>query len=498
MATTVTPVAERTLELNFGPKVSAFIWEAVHGPSTQSRETAAFGTRGDGKTWGAAGVMFLHAQEHFQRGYPLPTRWNGVADTFRSHELKTVRSLTDPKWAGCWSMRDDNHLAVFSLDGQELVHLDLFGIEDHGAADRVRNETHGQWFEEPAPAMVMVQSSGMSEQAWALGMTSQRLPTYKHPAIATLNYPDEDHWTWERWVIRQHPGSSYFRIPPGERATPEQREEWKRALEGQPDALARLLGGEPGVIMLGDRVAVGYHAVNHVARERLTVEQHAELWFGHDSAPNAHTHATIIGQRLKGQLRIYAGLVSQETGLDWHIKAQVLPWLGTHAPWALGEQYRERLHSRYDPAMDTGEGGDIDENPVRRLRRALGGSYQAGAVSWHGRSGPMLSAFNLTDGRGGWALQIDSGPDTETLRKALNGRWYYARNAAGTVIRDLPFKPNHPWEDLGDAFCYLIGGLAPSREPVDPEKRQRYATTAFNVYDYGRETTQRRATGSLS
>jgi len=75
----------------------------------------------------------------------------------------------------------------------------------------------------------------------------------------------------------------------------------------------------------------------------------------------------------------------------------------------------------------------------------------------------MLAAFNMADaGRVG--LQIDPGADTELLRKALAGRWYYRQSPTGEIVRDLPHKPNHPWEDLGDAFCYLIGGVAPVRE----------------------------------
>ena len=180
-----------------------------------AREVAAFGTRGDGKTWGAFGAMVAHAQRHHEQGFSLPTKWLGAADTFQSHKSKTHESLMAPGWRGTWQLRDDGHVAVFAVAGTELVHLRLFGVEDQSGMDRLRAECHGLWFEEPAPSSVLVQSSGLSESAWGLGMTSQRLPSYCHPAIMTLNYPDDDHWTWQRFVVTQLPGTEYVRIPPG-------------------------------------------------------------------------------------------------------------------------------------------------------------------------------------------------------------------------------------------------------------------------------------------
>jgi hypothetical protein len=451
------------LRLDFRTAISESIHASAMG---HADELAIFGPRGEGKTWGAAGTMIVHAEQHHAAGYPLPTRWIGFTDTFESHKNKTLESLSDPLWGGTWELSDGGHVASFRFRGVTLVRLLLFGVDSPRDANKVRTECHGVWCEEPAPAADL--SSGISENAWEIALTSRRKASHAHPGLITANYPDEDHWVWRRFVTEPRPGTAYVRIPKGERATAAQREMWASKIS-DPILRRRLIDGEPGLIILGEQVAVGY-ADRHTSPTPLRLIENVDLWFSWDSAPNAHTHATLIGQRVGPFVRLFAGLVSERTGLKQHIETRLLPWLEKRAPWALKDGADDRLYHRYDPAMDTGEGGDIDQSPLRRVQEELGGHFRPGAVDWPARIAPVVKLLQeQADGIA--ALQIDPGPDTELLRKALAGRWHYAKNAAGTVVRDLPMKPNHPWEDLGDALCYLIGGMAPSREIPKPVKR---------------------------
>lgn len=481
-----------TLELNFRETVSDFILKAITAGAPE--EVAAFGTRGDGKTQGAAGVMVAHMDEHSKRGYPLPTEWLGVADTFQSHILKTHRSLLEPHWHGAWRLKDGGHTAAFVLDGRELILLHLFGVEDQSGMDRLRAAAHGLWFEEPAPSSVMVQSSGLSESAWGLGITSCRLTSYRHPKIMTSNYPDEGHWSWERFVgnalmgIDPLPGTDYVRIRPGEYASAEQRAEWERALANRPDMLRRLLRGQPGTIMLGPQVAVGFNRDSHVCASRPT--RGFPVWLGQDGG---HTPTTILAQRVDNRVRIIGALSSEHAGMRQHIQGLVRPWLGEHAPWALDD--RDLLHGRYDPSLNTDDAGDIDSNPMRILLHELAGHWQPGPITWDGRKDPMLALLNAMHA-GEPVLQIDP-THASGLVKALDSGWYYAEAPQGGLRKAdtasgsaQPKKPNHPHEDYGDAFCYVVAGLAPSRTPR-PQGWRAERATGLGFQPYGQHSYQK-------
>jgi hypothetical protein len=456
------------IALSFRSGASDFIVQAVSvGPV---HEVACFGARGDGKSYAGAAACMLYADLHRAAGFPLPVHVATVAGTHAEHRAKLVRTLEAPAWRGLWHLRDDKHEAVCAIGGQEHVVLHLLGVEDQSGLDRLRGEFHGVWFEEPAPAALMEVSSGLSEDAWGLALTSlgDRLPSYRHPAFMTLNYPDEDHWTWQRFVVRRHPGTAFVRILPGERASVEDRARWAQNLDGRPDLRRRLLDGEPGVVQLGPAVAVGYRSEVHRATARLRPVEGIPLVLGHDGGL---TPVTIIVQHVAGELRVLAALASERAGTRQHLEHLVRPWLALHAPGVL-RAGGALLRHRYDPSMQTGEQADIDTDPVRVLRELLGGPMLPGPTTWPGRRDPMLAVFNRLNPQTGRAvLQLDP-VEAALLDRALAGRWYYPIVHGGVVSRDLPKKPNHPWEDLGDAFCYALAGVGLSRAS-DDETRSR-------------------------
>jgi hypothetical protein len=188
----------------------------------------------------------------------------------------------------------------------------------------------------------------------------------------------------------------------------------------------------------------------------------------------------VIGANYQGSVHIYAALWSKRNGTRQHIEQYVKPWLSRFAPWVL--EAPNLMQHRVDPSMETGEQADIDQDPVRVIRELLGGSVLAGAVSWTARLEPgsaLLERFNVSTGRP--TLQIDR-EYGQPLVRAMNGLWYFPV-IHGHVSRDLPVK-NHPWSDLGDAFLYAVGGMAPSRKPSKPYPSRAKSATA-DVYGDG-------------
>jgi hypothetical protein len=485
----------QSMDISFAeqPVVSAYVQAIMNGGKhPECNEIFGFGTRGDGKTIGVMCGMIAHAQEHQRQGFSLPVPWMGVTDTFTSHKLKTVRSFENPIWRGGWKLSDGDHIAIFFQGTTPMVKVDLFGIEDQGAMDRLRMESCGMWFEEPAPSAVMVQSTGIGEHAWELGLTSLRVPSHFHPAVTSENYPDEDHWTWRRprptsTPVFAHPAQfkqlfeiaeipwprefdkypegspvdlcmakngtcQWFRVPAGERASEEDRLSWTRALAGRKDLLRRLILGQPGVIMLGDQVAQGFSLDDHVAKERLLPWPGQPIYFGFDFG---HTPTCVMAQEQRGQIRVLAGLHLMGAGIMQLMDDLVLPFLSRYAPWVRRNPQDLALIG-YDPSQGSmenpkGSEADIENSALQAIQRVLDGWFESGPIDWAIRKDALVKVLD----RHPKNFQLD--PEyCQDLASALAGRWYYAKSHAGDLRSDKPKKPNHPYEDLGDALIYCL------------------------------------------
>ncbi len=497
------------LKLNFPPVAGHFVQTVATGehpllPGATVEEVLALGPRGEGKTIGVLSAMVFHAMKHQEAGFDLPVSWVGVRDTLENHKATTVKTIQKPLWAGMWKVYDGSKLCVAYMQPeadrppQEIVKLNLIGLDDQAAKDKLKLETTGLWFEEAAPSAGLVVSGGLDEESWDLAGTSCRVASHFKPKVITENYPDEDHWTWQRFrptkdpvfvsakdlrellelagvennelineALRRYPNGCpwqnsigvnpqapermFFRIPAGERASVEDRRAWARLLKERADLFVRLVLGLPGQVQLGDPVARtgligGYMPSVHVAPEELKPWKNEQVLFGFDFG---HTPTCIVGQARSGGVRIFAGLYLKGAGMQQLLQFEVLPWLAHYMPWLRDQQHL--ISFGYDPMGDTGEQDDIDRTALLAIQNHLGGSGFPGPVRWPDRASALLNAL----GRQGGFL-ISPTQWTLDLRRALEAKWIYPKDHRGQLKSDVPKKPNHPWEDLGDSVIYLL------------------------------------------
>lgn len=466
------------LKLKLGPVASAFACAVRDGLAS---EYALCSPRGEAKTQTCLMATIIHAGKHAEMGFPTPVRWMHVTDSFRSHVLKTHVSMNYPFWGGGWRLHDEGHLGVFMSAGKPLVALDMFGVEDQGATDRLKAECVGMIFEEAAPSRELG-ANGIDEQSWETGLTSRRIPSYSNPAILNMNPPDEDYWSVQRWKFGPqappfygyHPEYNklvewegkqidvrrmWFRFPVGDNphVSMEIRKRNELALSDE-QIKARLAFGEFGSIKLGDSVAQDFRRDEMIAKERLyPMESAGPMFLGWDGW---HHPYCVIGQELKGQVRVYAalGFGQRSGGIYDLINEQVKPWLAKYASWCF-QAATCRLHG-FDPSMETGDQSNPDTNSVHAIESLVGGFVEPIPTKWPPRVAPMTSLLKRHN-----SLLIDP-IDAEPLIKAMGGRWFYPMDRFGKVSRDLPKKPNHPWEDIGDAFLAMLSRIAPGAEKI--------------------------------
>jgi hypothetical protein len=281
-----------------------------------------------------------------------------------------------------------------------------------------------------------------------------------------MNYPDEDHWTWQRWYVTRHPGSVLFRIPKGENPhiSDKQRAEWAEAIK-DPVMRQRLLEGKPGTIIPGRPVADGFNEDLHVSRVPLKPVPNGKLVIGQDGGLMP---ASVIAQRRGGRIEYLAALASERAGIRQHFRYTLIPWLGEHAPWVL--ERPELVRVRYDESMNTDSQADLETNPLRVMQDLLPGDYLPGQNNpWSWRRDPLLAALSAMDA--GVPLVAVDPVHAKLLVKAWRGMWHYAVAYDGTVRKEEPKKPNAPWADVGDASAYATADIAPLAIVETPKPR---------------------------
>lgn len=438
--------AGSVLNLELTPTGAKFADAIARGAAD---EIAAFGARGDRKTFSLLIATCLHANVHLAAGHPGPVKWMGVMDYFSSHKTKTHDTLKQARWQGLWRLSDGGHLAHAVVDGRAIVEIRLMGIEDQGAIDRVRAECHCAWFEEVAPAAALVTSAGISEAAWGMALSSRRLPTHAHVSVITTNYPDSDHWSWRRFVTKDRPGDRdldtlYFRIPPGEAASPADRAAWARALATRPDLLARLVNGQPDQLHLGDPVTPCYQEARHRQYEPAPYGL-GTVWLSWDAYHHPACVVATIGPM--GQLRVHFGRRQDNSDVGRLAEEEVIPWLSK-----AGLLDRPRIHTG-DPTAQTGDQSNREMDAVQAIQRLLPGPWRKVTNEEEPRTRVVNEHLRRMLSTGDPAVLV-AGPEAQELHTALSGGWHIGKSGKPVSTGEAG-RHSH----VGNAMAYLCLAL---------------------------------------
>lgn len=419
-------------------------------------ENLLVGPRGEGKSTAGVMAMTQHAIDQAAEVRPIP--WAIVRDTFSNLEETTLKAIMKSPLSAALRLSDGNT----RLDFPGLWTAKLMGIDSLADLSKLQGgEYGGIWFEECAPAATEDIGNGIQAEAWEIALTSLRYPCAQRGQI-TENYPDEDHWTWKRFVLDPVPDSGFFEIQKGENPFLPKgiRERWERALKNRPDLARRLLEGKPGTVQLGVAVTSEFIESQHVAKEPLTPFEGGELIMMWDFGLNP---TCLIAQITpSGHLHFFDAVVGDDIGVERLIRDYIKPLFVSRYPWKPLSFY----HLPDPSGKIRSQANEITAYNI--IEEELGGRFDD-ALQWPGARECAKSALNrwLQDKR--W-VQIDK-VGCRKLIRALNGGWHYFKSPSGQVIRDKPVKDK--WSHPGDAFAGGVGIISGDYLQFNPKKRHR-------------------------
>ncbi|MDY0189022.1 MAG: hypothetical protein RBR16_13985 [Syntrophus sp. (in: bacteria)] len=428
----------------FGPTANRFNWCAPPG-LTGIVEKCAMGERGTGKTDAGIGSMTHHALRQPEESRPIP--WVIVRDTWANLERTVLESFLNPR-PHSFPAQIRPFLKV--KDGGRYIELPglwyayLFGVDSLRDLEKLRMQIGGLWVEEPAPAAISEIGGGIDEYVVTLGKSSLRYPCQWQVCQITMNYPDEEHWTWKRYGQSRREGVHLFQIRKGENPAigDDYYQQMAEDFKDNPGLLQRLVLGQPGFVPQGEVVTPEFDLDKHKAKvdfEPYPGVTGLRFWDG------GLNPTCIFGQVTpRGYLRIFPyTLVGQGIGVKQLIVDYVKPILREH--------FREVNQWRDigDPSMAARDSSDSEQSPAKVIETELKTTFEAGSVEWTVRREGLKSALNRQIDGLPW-IQISA--SERQLTRALRGGWHYRKDASGRVLRDKPVKDIH--SHPGDAFSY--------------------------------------------
>lgn len=453
----------------FGPTANRFNWCSAESGVV---EKCAMGERGTGKTDAGIGSMTHHALRQPPETRPIP--WAIVRDTWKNLERTVLDSFLNPR-PGSFPAQIRPHLKFrdagryLELPGVWVAHL--FGVDSLGDLEKLRMQLGGLWVEEPAPAAVADIGAGIDEYVVTLGKSSLRYPCQWQVCQVTMNYPDEDHWTWRRYGQGYRPGIHLFKIGKGE--NPAITDDYYRQMEADfkddPAMLDRLVYGKPAFVVQGERVTPEYDPVIHRAAVQLQPQPNVpgiRFWDGY-----LHPACVVAQLTPRGYLHVYETFQGDNIGVRQLIGDEVAPAMKEH--YSMIREWTDIG----DPSMATADQSDSGQSAAQVVSEMLKTQFIQGPSDWRLRlEAVKFSLLKKIDDRPFLVVC----PTEKYLHRALRGGWHYRKDPSGRILSEKPVKNIN--SHAGDAYSHGIPRILRFAKYASQNHGQPRVIHDWNVY----------------
>jgi hypothetical protein len=412
------------------------------------------GPAGEGKTYASFASMMINAQRNKR-----PVLWAIIRDAHTNIKRSTVRSINKifRKSPSLISWRDDYH--QLTVHSTPPVEVDLFGIDDPGALNRLQGtEYDGIWLEEPA-AMLERANSGLSEEVFNDSLLRCVRAQGESRLQVSMNPADEEHWTFSRLVEAPDVDledpmitKRVFWIRPGENIHLKEkaRQAARSAYKDDPAAYTRYVLGRFAPVYRGEKVTPEYNPNWHRASDPLLP---APGLVGFRFWDGWHNPACIMGQITKIGRLIHIDTIFMPGGdIEQIIDTKILPLLESPRWKDMCLEWRDVG----DRTMMIPDQSRKQWSPARVIEEKLGGRFEPGPSKWSILKMGIKRALNKNI-EGLPAILLN--PEERTLHKGLNGAWHYPTDNSGKVTSNIPNKKSpisHPCEAWANGVCVLL------------------------------------------
>ena len=414
-----------------------------------------YSSRGEGKTFVSIVGMLVHAKRNEK-----PIRCAIVRDTHENIKISVVRAIQETFPPSLYVFKNDFKQLV--IKSEPHVFVDLFGIDDLAALQKLQGPEYSLvWLEEPAP-MSDKANAGLSEDVFnaALIVCARQKDTIPRLQVS-MNPADQDHWTYRRFfeepdVDPENPliTKAVFAIPYGNNPhlTNQARQAVKIAYKNDPASYARYVENKFVSITKGKKVTPDYGTGKYTSERPLEPAIGLEGFIGFDGwfDPTAvigqvtHTGRLIFIDTVRGNNIDIRTLIDQKLQPVLNSPR----WKGKCKSW------------RYigDRSMKIPDQSNINESAAKVIENKLGGYFEGGPARWtHMKMGiDHIFTMNIT---GKPAFIVNK--TNRLLDKALSGGWCFKTDNSGNVMGDIPMK--NSLSHVGDAFANAVNVLLPSR-----------------------------------